>query len=89
MDIHDLSGRHALVTGAGSGIGAATAVALAERGANLVICDVREEGLEATAERVRKLGRDARTRLVDVSDREAMRIYSEEVNREIGRVPSG
>ena len=43
MDIRDLSGKTVLVTGAGSGIGRASAIAFGSRGADLVICDVNEE----------------------------------------------
>jgi NAD(P)-dependent dehydrogenase (short-subunit alcohol dehydrogenase family) len=46
-----LSGKHALVTGGGSGIGAAIALALAQDGANVTICGRRREDLEFTAER--------------------------------------
>jgi NAD(P)-dependent dehydrogenase (short-subunit alcohol dehydrogenase family) len=46
-----LVGKHALVTGGGSGIGAAIAMALAEAGANVTICGRRREPLEATAAR--------------------------------------
>ncbi len=44
-----LSGRVALISGAGSGIGAATARSLAAKGARLVLCDVDEAGLQETA----------------------------------------
>ncbi|MDZ7839418.1 MAG: SDR family oxidoreductase [Gammaproteobacteria bacterium] len=42
----DLNGKHALVTGGGSGIGAAIAVALAEAGARVTVCGRRREALE-------------------------------------------
>lgn len=47
----NLKGKHALVTGGGSGIGAATAFALARAGADVTICGRRLEELEFTAER--------------------------------------
>ncbi len=47
----DLSGKHALVTGGGSGIGAAIAFALADAGAQVTICGRRLPELEFTAER--------------------------------------
>jgi NAD(P)-dependent dehydrogenase (short-subunit alcohol dehydrogenase family) len=46
-----LSGKHALVTGGGSGIGAAIALALAEAGSNVTICGRRRHELDATAAR--------------------------------------
>lgn len=46
-----LSGKHALVTGGGSGIGAAVALALAEGGANVTICGRRRPVLDASAAR--------------------------------------
>jgi NAD(P)-dependent dehydrogenase (short-subunit alcohol dehydrogenase family) len=46
-----LAGKHALVTGGGSGIGAAIAFALAQAGASVTICGRRKEELEFTAER--------------------------------------
>jgi 3-hydroxybutyrate dehydrogenase len=59
-----LANRHALVTGAGSGIGAAIATALVEAGARVTLAGRRTEPLEALAE---QLGRD-RTCVVDGFD---------------------
>jgi 3-oxoacyl-[acyl-carrier protein] reductase len=66
-----LNGRRAVVTGAASGIGAATAVALAAFGADVAMCDRNALGLSATAAAVRELGRTAVEGVLDVRDRSA------------------
>ncbi len=86
MDVRDLSGRTALVTGAARGIGRATALAAAQRGADLVLCDVNEEGLAETAGAAEELGRRVLARRVDVSDAEAMRAFAEEVHGRVAAV---
>ena len=86
MDVDDLSGRAAVVTGAASGIGRETALALARRGADLAICDVDEAGLEETAEQIRQLGCRVLQALVDVSSEEQMRGFAEQTYAELGRV---
>jgi len=63
-----LQGKIALVTGAAAGIGRAIAERFAEEGASLLITDVAREGLEQTAETLRKGGTDVETRVSDVSD---------------------
>jgi NAD(P)-dependent dehydrogenase (short-subunit alcohol dehydrogenase family) len=56
-DIFDLSGRHAVVTGAGGAIGGAVSVGLARRGATVVLVDVREEPVRRVAEEVERYGK--------------------------------
>jgi NAD(P)-dependent dehydrogenase (short-subunit alcohol dehydrogenase family) len=66
------SGKVAAVSGAGSGIGRALAVGLAQRGARLSLSDVDRTGLEETAQLVRSAGADVHTAVVDVSDQPAV-----------------
>jgi NAD(P)-dependent dehydrogenase (short-subunit alcohol dehydrogenase family) len=77
--MRDLKGKTALVTGAASGIGRATAKALAAHGALVVVCDVNEAGIAALAA---ELGASCLlARRVDVSDRAAMAAFADEVHR--------
>jgi NAD(P)-dependent dehydrogenase (short-subunit alcohol dehydrogenase family) len=83
VDVRDLHGRTALVTGAASGIGRVRALALARRGADLALCDVDAEGLAATEREVVALGRQVLARRVDVADANAMAEFADAVH---GRV---
>jgi NAD(P)-dependent dehydrogenase (short-subunit alcohol dehydrogenase family) len=64
--------RSVLITGAGSGIGRATAERLADEGASLTISDVNEAGLEETAATCRELGATVTSLVSDVSDEAAV-----------------
>ena len=68
----DLSGKHALVTGAGQGIGAGIARHLARQGARVLVNDYFEERAQATAEVIAKEGGEASALAFDVTDREAV-----------------
>jgi NAD(P)-dependent dehydrogenase (short-subunit alcohol dehydrogenase family) len=70
--IFDLSGRRALVTGAGQGIGEAIATMLAGQGAAVVINDVVPARAAAVADRLRLAGADATAVPFDVTDRTAV-----------------
>jgi len=76
----------AVVTGAASGIGRATALALAERGTHLALADRNAEGLAATAESARRAGVRASTHHLDVTDAGAVAALPEAVLREHGKV---
>ena len=76
-----LDGRRALVTGAARGIGAATALALAAFGADLLLCDRDADDLAAVAAAVTAMGRHVRSEVLDVRDRPAVAAWLEPVER--------
>lgn len=71
LDRFRVDGRVAVVTGAGRGIGAASAIALAEAGADVVISARTKEQLEDVARRVEAVGRRAVIVPADLSDLDA------------------
>lgn len=86
LELFDLTGRVALVSGAGQNMGRATALAFAEAGADLLICDYRTETLERTAGEIAALGRRVIPVVCDVSDVEQIRGMYERLDREFGRI---
>ena len=81
----DMHNKVAVITGAGSGIGRALAVALAEQGALLALSDLSREGLDDTLAQL-PAGARARSYMLDVSDREAMFAHAIQVNVDFGTV---
>ena len=71
-DRHELSGKVAIITGAGSGVGRATAIALARAGATPVLIGRTRESLEETAALVSEAGGRSVVIPADVADEAAM-----------------
>lgn len=96
--MEDFEGRVALITGGARGQGRSHAVALAERGADIVLCDRCEDSpavnyplataadLDETAELVRATGRRCITAKADTADRAAMDALVAEAESEFGRI---
>ncbi|TIT18419.1 MAG: SDR family NAD(P)-dependent oxidoreductase [Mesorhizobium sp.] len=86
MQTGKLGGKVALVTGASSGIGEATALALAAEGATLAIAARRAERLDDLARRIRETGSTALPIAVDVTDEAQATAMVERVLQEYGRL---
>jgi 7-alpha-hydroxysteroid dehydrogenase len=84
LDRFRLDGQVAVVTGAGRGIGAATAVALAEAGADVVLAARHRDQLEKVAARVGELGRRAVVVPADLSDLSAVEALAEAAADQLG-----
>jgi len=68
----DLTGRRALITGAGQGVGHGLALAFATAGAEVLVNDLRAERADAVVEEVLALGAKARAAVCDVTDFDAV-----------------
>jgi len=86
LDRFSLDGRVGVVTGAGRGIGAACARALAEAGADVAITARTKEQLDEVADDLRALGRRALVFPADVSDLSTLDRFVEETVGELGRI---
>jgi NAD(P)-dependent dehydrogenase (short-subunit alcohol dehydrogenase family) len=81
-----LTGQVALVTGAGHGIGRASALALAQTGALVVAADINFEGAVETEQRIKSAGHNGVAAAADVTDEEAMRAVVDDIVRTHGRL---
>jgi NAD(P)-dependent dehydrogenase (short-subunit alcohol dehydrogenase family) len=77
--MRNLEGKVAVVTGAGHGIGRETALALANKGCRLAICDVNEDALDALREEIEAGGTTVTAHRVDVSDKTQMEGFASDV----------
>ena len=82
----DLTDRIAVVSGAAQGLGRATALALAQHGAHTVLVDRNLAGAEATASRIKSLGRDTLVTQTDVANPDAIAELFQQVDARFGRV---
>lgn len=86
MTAADVTDKIMIVTGAASGIGAATARILAERGAKLVLVDRSADALEAMRAELEAAGCDCRAVTADVTDEQAVAGYVAQALEAYGRI---
>jgi 3-oxoacyl-[acyl-carrier protein] reductase len=79
-------GKTILITGAGSGIGRATALIFAREGANVVCADINEDGVKETAEKINAIGSQALALTIDVTKRAAVEDMVQLASDGFGRV---
>ncbi|MBV8056418.1 MAG: SDR family NAD(P)-dependent oxidoreductase [Deltaproteobacteria bacterium] len=81
-----LDGKNALITGAASGIGRASALRFAQEGANICVADRQAVSAEESAAEVRKLGRKALAITVDVSNPAQVQTMVDRAAKELGGI---
>src|ERR1044071_3704775 len=80
-----LTGKVAWVTGAGSGIGQAAAIALAKEGATVVLTGRRKEPLQETAATIKKAGGKAEVKPADLMKAAAVTKIAKDIEKKYGR----
>jgi NAD(P)-dependent dehydrogenase (short-subunit alcohol dehydrogenase family) len=84
--VSEFAGKVVVITGAGSGIGRALALNLAGRGARLAISDMDTVGLAETARQAEALGAEVKADHLDVTQREAVLAYADDVRAPFGKI---
>ncbi len=84
MKLFDLSGKTAIVTGGGSGLGEGMSVGLAEAGADIVIVDLNTK--TDAGEKIKKLGREVLALTADLSDTKSLQMIVDETIKKFGKV---
>jgi len=82
----NFAGKTAVITGAGSGMGRYLAVLLAKAGANVAICDINQDTLNATATMVKQYNVGLSTHVVDMGDMDQIEALPEAVIVQHGSV---
>jgi len=86
LDLFDLTGKVAIVTGGARGLGRQAALALAEAGADVAICDLLEKESRETRREITALGRRALSAVVDVTCSDQIASFVTQIVDELGGI---
>ena len=82
----ELNSKCVVVTGAARGLGQAIAIKFAEAGANIALCDLQEDWLSETVEKVKSLGSRAETYGINVADAENVAEGIKAIESDFGQI---
>ena len=85
-DLFDLTGKTAIITGGGRGLGEQIATGFAEAGANVVLCSRKKEACDEVASRIEKLGVRALSFKCDITNPSDVQEVVNETYREFGSI---
>jgi NAD(P)-dependent dehydrogenase (short-subunit alcohol dehydrogenase family) len=83
---YDLTGKHVLITGASSGIGAALAEGFAKRGATVGLCARRADKLDDVLARCRVHAPDSKAWTVDLADLDGLSAFAQRASQDLGGI---
>ena len=81
-----LKGKVSIITGAGQGIGQATAVKFAQEGAKVAVCDINEATIQETIAKIEEFGGESTGFVIDVTDKQSIARMVEGVMAKWGRI---
>jgi NAD(P)-dependent dehydrogenase (short-subunit alcohol dehydrogenase family) len=85
-DLFDLTGKTAIVTGGGRGLGEQIAIGFAEAGANVVVCSRKLESCQEVSQKLNKLGAESFALKCDITNPEDVRKVVEKTVERFGRI---
>ncbi len=86
VNVQSISGKTAIVTGAGRGIGRSTAIALAKEGVNIGLVGLTLSNLEKVAEELREFNVKIAVATADVADLDSITTAAEKIRGELGSI---
>ena len=86
LEIFDLTGKTAMITGSTKGLGEVAAIALAKAGADIAVCGRNRENLDKVSTSIKNLGRDSAGFCLDVTSRQSVQEGVEQILKYFGKI---
>jgi len=86
LEVFELNGKVAMVTGSTRGLGEVAAAALAKAGADVAVCGRKKEDLDRVSANIRAMGRDSDGFFLEVTSRDSVQDAAEKILKRFGRI---